>query len=343
MSPRRVAVIRFSSVGDIVLTTPALHALKRALPETEILYVTKPAMRPLIAHSPHVDSLVYLEKDESPANLARRIRELEPDALVDLHGTLRSRLLRWSLRGIRQVVWQKRPWGDNIPVRLGWRPYRAAMPISDRYHAAMEALVGESIPRGELRYVVGSADQDEADRALRDVGVSHDEVLIGLSPGAKWETKRWPIERFCALADRIHNSGWRVVVTGSRDEEALSRAIIERVPAAVSLTGGLTLGALGGVIARCTAFVANDSGPMHIARGLGVPTLAFFGTTDPKQFEFAGHALMYASEPCSPCHFYGRERCPKGHFRCMTELSVDSAWDALVGRVEQGRVPLVHA
>ncbi|MEO1175205.1 MAG: glycosyltransferase family 9 protein, partial [Myxococcota bacterium] len=284
-----------------------------------------------------------LEKDETPSALATRIRALEPDAVVDLHGTLRSRLVRFGLRGTRQVVWQKRPWRDNVPVRLGLRPYRAEMPISDRYHRAIEELLGESIERGELRYIVGAEDQRDADQALAESGVRRDEVLIGISPGAKWETKRWPIERYCDLAARVQDSGWRVVVTGSPDEAGLAQAILERVPGAVALTGRLGLGALGGVIARCSAFVANDSGPMHIARGLGVPTLAFFGTTDPRQFEFDGHALMYAAVPCSPCHFYGRKRCPKGHFRCMTELTVDAAWDALVGRIGLNRVPLVHA
>ena len=76
-------------------------------------------------------------------------------------------------------------------------------------------------------------------------------------------------------------------------------------------------------------FVANDSGPMHLARALGVPTLALFGSTDPGMFDFTGHHVLFAGVPCSPCSFFGRRRCPRGHFRCMLDLDVDCAWAAL--------------
>lgn len=343
MSPlRRVAVLRFSSVGDIVLTTPALHAFKRARPAVDLVFVTKAAMRPLIAHSPHVDQLVFLQPDDSPRALAARIHELEVDGVIDLHGNLRSRRVRAAIGAARTVVWEKRPWQDNLPVRLGLRPYRPRMMISERYHRAVERFLDERLDPGELRYVVGPSDQEAADRALADSGIERSETLIGISPGAKWETKRWPAERFVELTRRIVRSGWRAVLTGSGDEAELVERIAGKVDGAVSLVGKLSLGGLGGVIARCAAFVANDSGPMHIARGLGIPTVAFFGTTAPKQFDFSGHALMYADVSCSPCHFYGRTRCPKGHFRCMLNLDVDRAWAALAERVGKGPVPLVR-
>jgi ADP-heptose:LPS heptosyltransferase len=68
---------------------------------------------------------------------------------------------------------------------------------------------------------------------------------------------------------------------------------------------------------------------MHISRGLGVPTLAFFGSTAPEQFHFEGHALLFSNEPCAPCHFYGRKACPKKHFNCLMNISADQAWEAL--------------
>ncbi|MEL6195610.1 MAG: glycosyltransferase family 9 protein [Myxococcota bacterium] len=328
--PLRVAVIRFGSVGDVVLTTPAIDALKRACPEAHLIYVTKAAMRPLIAHHGAVDELIYLQRDESPAKLASRIRELEPNAILDLHGNLRSRRVGTKLRGIRRIVWQKRPWQDNVPVRLGLRPYHAKMMISERYHRAVELLLERALPPGELRYVVGDVDRRESDAVLAETGLDRSQPLIGISPGAKWQTKQWPIERFSELANRCLEQGWQVVVTGSADEIHLAKSIQDRAYGVVSLAGRLSLGGLGGVIARCQTFVANDSGPMHIARALGVPTVAFFGTTDPRQFDFRGHSLLYAGVPCSPCHFYGRKRCPRGHFRCMLELDVDAAWAELV-------------
>lgn len=131
---------------------------------------------------------------------------------------------------------------------------------------------------------------------------------------------------------------------GSSEEAPLAREVVRVAPGAVDLSAKLDLMALGGFISLCTAFVANDSGPMHMARGLGVPTLALFGSTDPGMFDFQGHRALFAQGiPCAPCSFYGRSRCPKGHFQCMLELGANTVWDALVPLLAGGRRPLVSA
>jgi heptosyltransferase-2 len=119
--------------------------------------------------------------------------------------------------------------------------------------------------------------------------------------------------------------------------------VVRAAPGAVDLSGKLDLRALGGFIARCAAFVANDSGPMHMARALGVPTLAFFGSTDPTMFDFHGHEVLFAAVPCAPCSFFGRRRCPRGHFRCMLDLGEERAWSALLPLLSAGRLPLLSA
>ena len=89
-------------------------------------------------------------------------------------------------------------------------------------------------------------------------------------------------------------------------------------------------------------FVANDSGPMHMARALGVPTVALFGSTDPGQFDFTGHAALFVGLTCSPCSLYGKRRCPLGHFRCMRELGVDRVYAAARALAAAPRPALVH-
>jgi ADP-heptose:LPS heptosyltransferase len=194
---------------------------------------------------------------------------------------------------------------------------------------AVEELAGRTLPPGRLSYVVGPAQQAKADKVLTEAGINLAGPLVGMSPGAKWDTKRWPVGRFGELATRALAAGHQVIVTGSPGEAALGTAIKESAPQVADLVGAVDLDVLGGVIARCSAFVANDSGPMHLARALGVPTLAFFGSTDPAQFDFAGHRVLFKSEPCSPCSFYGLARCPKGHLRCLETIEVEEAWQAL--------------
>ncbi len=338
-----ILVLRFSAVGDVVLTAPAIEALRNALPDARIVYAVKERLAHVLQHNPNVDQVIALREREGPLSYARRLRAERPTVVLDLHGKIRSRILRALLPGVRKVVWTKRDFRDTLPVKLALRPYRSSMLFADRYHAAVEQLVGRALPRGRLQYFLGDDDVAAADAALRAAGLKPGAPLLGLSPGANWETKRWPVERFAGLARRGLARGLQVAVQGSAAEEELGARIAQEAPGAVDLCGKLDLRALGGFISRCTAFVANDSGPMHMARAMGVPTLAFFGSTDPAMFDFRGHEVLFAGIDCAPCSFFGRRRCPRGHFRCMLDLTEERAWAALSPLLSTGRVPLLSA
>ncbi len=335
--PDSVLVLRFSALGDVILTSPAIDALRGAWPKTKIFYAVKSNLAHLVQHNPCVDQVIGLEAGEGILHFRNRLRALNYGALLDLHAKIRSRLLRAMLPRTPSSIWHKRDFSETLAVKLALRPYHAATHLSQRFHAAVEALVGDSLPLGRLRYYLGPDDQQIADQALAQAGVKSSQPLLGMSPGANWETKRWPAERFGDLASRALASGLQVVVVGSAKEARLGREIVRVAPKAVDLCGKLDLRGLGGFISRCTAFVANDSGPMHMARALRVPTLAFFGSTDPGMFDFEGHAFAFAGVPCAPCSFFGRSRCPRGHFRCMLDLDSAGAWNSLQPLLSGGR------
>ena len=338
-----VLVLRFSAVGDVVLTAPAIDALRAARPDARIVYAVKERLAHLVAHNPNVDEVIALKDGEGPLAYARRLRAARPSAVLDLHGKIRSRILRALLPGVRKVVWHKRDFRDTLPVKLALRPYHASMLFADRYHAAVEELVGRTLPKGKLQYFLGPGDRAAADRALQAAGLDPARPLLGLSPGANWATKRWPVDRFAGLARRALGRGVQVAVQGSAAEAPFGREVARLAPGTADLCGKLDLPALGGFIDGCSAFVANDSGPMHLARALGVPTLAFFGSTDPGMFDFRGHEMLFAGVPCAPCSFFGRRRCPRGHFRCMLDLDEERAWGALEPLLSAGRLPLLSA
>jgi len=339
-APDSVAILRFSALGDVVLTAPAVEALRKAWPRTHIVFAVKERLQHLVAHNPNIDEVMTLAKGESAFSLARRLRARGVSVVLDLHNKIRSKLIRASFSEVPWVVWHKRDFRDTLPVKLALRPYKASMFFADRYHAAVEKLVGRPLEKGNLQYFLGPRDRDAGDRILLERGVDLARPILGLSPGANWQTKRWPADRYGALAARAIGAGLQVVVQGSDDERDMAREVCAVAPGAVDLTGQLDLSALGGFISRCTAFAANDSGPMHVARGLGIPTLAFFGSTDPGMFDFDGHQVLFAGVSCSPCSFFGRSRCPQGHFRCMLDLTADSAWNALQPLLGGGLRPL---
>jgi ADP-heptose:LPS heptosyltransferase len=342
-APESVAILRFSALGDVVLTSPAVDALRTAWPRTRILFAVKERLQHVVAHNPNVDEVVPLRPGEGPFSLGKRLRALRVGAVLDLHNKIRSKAVHASLPDVPWVVWRKRELRDTLPVKLALRPYHASMPFADRYHRAVEQLVGRTLEKGRLTYFLGPEDRAEGDRFLREAGVDPGRPLLGLSPGANWATKRWPSDRFGALAARALAAGIQVAVQGSADEQPFADEVCRQAPGTVDLTGKMGIPALGGFISHCTAFVANDSGPMHMARGLGVPTLSFFGSTDPAMFDFSGHAVLFAGVSCAPCSFFGRARCPKGHFHCMLDLSVDAAWNALQPLLDGKRRALLTA
>ncbi len=355
--PDAVIILRFSALGDVLLTSPALEALHTAWPRARIVYAVKERFAPLVQHGPAISCVVGLGEREGAFSLAARLRKevagARSVAVLDLHGKLRSRLLRALFpRAWRRVVWEKRDWRDTLPVKLGLRPWRTEVLFCDRYHAAVEQLVGRRLPRGRLQAFLGPGDAVSAAQVLRGAGVRFDKIdsegrpsppLIGLSPGANWATKQWPAERYAELARRALAAGLQVAVQGSAAERALGAAIVRAAPGAVDLTGQLDVPQLAGFTSLCAAYAANDSGPMHLARALGVPTLAFFGSTDPEMFAWGGHRALFAGVECAPCSFFGRRKCPKGHLRCMTELSAQQAWEALEGLLQGGKRALLGA
>ena len=340
--PDAVVVLRFSALGDVLLSSPAIEALRRAWPETRIVYAVKERLASLLAGNPDVTEVLALGEHEGAVGFALRLRRLLAGAktvgVLDLHGKIRSLLIRSLLpRSWRRVVWHKRDFGDTLPVKLGLRPWRAGMLFADRYHAAVEELVGRRLPRGRLRAFVAPADVERASDILRRAGIDPARPLVGLSPGANWATKRWPVEYYAELAGMALRAGLQVAVQGSEAERPLGAQIAAAAPGVADLTGQLDVAALGGFTSLCAAVVANDSGPMHLARALGVPTLALFGSTDPEMFAWAGHRVLFTGIECAPCSFFGRRRCPRGHFKCMTEIGAPEAWRALEQLLRQGR------
>jgi heptosyltransferase II len=326
--PKAVLVLRFSAVGDVILTGSALRALKTAWPETRIIFGTKEKLAPLIEHHPCVDAVLALRENESVLQFSKRAKELGVEQVLNLHGTLRSRLIVAAL-GLPSVTWEKRGLMETIGVKWFGAKALATEPLAAKSHRAVELLTGQQLQRHVFDFFPSDTAVASARTKMHAAGIDFARPILGMSLGAGWATKRWPAEKFGQLAKLVPNE-WQVVVGGSESEKQFSREAKIYCDSIFDLSGLFDLGELGGFVSQCEAFVSNDSGPMHMARGLGVPTLALFGSTDPNLFSFEGHAVLFKSElPCAPCSFYGRKTCPKAHFKCLNELSVESARSAL--------------
>ncbi|MBD3368557.1 MAG: hypothetical protein GF405_10385, partial [Candidatus Eisenbacteria bacterium] len=215
--------------------------------------------------------------------------------------------------------YRKRDPFDSIAVRVLRRPYRASRRLVSRYLETLSPLGADTAYRVP-RFHLSDTDRRRGDERLADAGLG-DSPLLVVAPGAVWETKRWPADRFAGVVGEAA-ARWdlRPVAIGASVERDLAETVVSAVPGAWNAAGLLSLGESASVIARGRLYVGNDSGPTHIARAVGTPTVAVFGPTDPGQFSFEGHELVYTDLPCSACSFYGGRRCREGHWDCMRSV-----------------------
>jgi heptosyltransferase-2 len=319
----RILVVRFSSLGDVLLTTPLIRALRARHPDATLAALTSRACAPLFAGNPRLDEVLALEPGESLPALARRLRRRRFTHLLDLHGSLRSRVLRLLVPGRwrgfdprrgprRELIRHKR---DIYPDRL---------PVAERYFEAARDLGVE--PDGKPAEFFASP------RALAAVdewlgGADTGRGLVALAPGAAHPTKRWPLAHWERLAASLARQGWLVAVLGG-PEDAVAADVVARAAGerGRNAAGRFDLQGAGALLARARVAVAGDTGLMHLATAVGAPVVALFGPTV-EQFGFfpyrARAVVLERDLPCRPCSSKGGRACPLGHHRCLAEIVPD--------------------
>jgi heptosyltransferase-2 len=325
----RILVIRLSSMGDIILTLPALEALKTAFPRSRVDVVVKARYRDLLLGYPRVNDLLLLEEGESVFSLAGRFRRHSYDIVVDLHANLRSRLLSLLLRAGRTLRVRKRPLRRRLMV-LFHRRFGPPVHTVNRYLQTLRPL-GIEAPRRPPRLTLQPDEIRRAERFLEEHTLDGRRPLAGLHPGARWPGKCWPAERFVETGRRLIDEGRRgILVFGGPGEEDLAGSVAREIGPDAAAAAGLPLRRLMALVSRCSVFITNDSGPMHLATALEVPVVAVFGPTHPMLgFWPLGDRdiVLTADLECSPCSLHGGCRCPRD-WRCLREVNVDQVLQA---------------
>ena len=323
---RRIAVLRLSSLGDVVLTLPVVHALRRAYPGARIDYWVKEEYGDAVRFEPAIEHVRMLDPD------ARRIEdlismsaELEPcDLIVDLHANPRSRLLTFrhsalvlrapAYRVLRER-WVRARWTRPAPAPHALARYAEAVaPIGVKVDLIPVMAAGPEAVAWAATWLAGAA-------APRGAAA---DPLVALCPGARHATKRWPETHWIELHRRLRARGCRaVILTTRREREALP--LLERHSAEDHGTRWVceSIGRVAALLSHCRTAITCDSGLMHMAAARGLKVVALFGSTSP-ELGFApageGHSVLCRNEPCQPCTLHGQQRCPKGHFNCMRLL-----------------------
>ena len=311
-TPRKVALLRASRIGDFLCATPAIRALRAALPDAEITMITLPMLRDLVERSPHLDRFVAFPGfpgvaeqffDASRATVFFAAMQAERfDLAIQMQGSgVYSNPLALLL-GARATAGFIRP-GD-APGLLD-----AALPIpSDgletRRVLALTSFLGAGSQGEATEFPLWPADHAGADMLLRDAP----RPLLGLHAGARDRARRWPAERFAEAGAALHGRHkGTLVLVGDEETAPVSAWIAQQlrddgVPC-LDLTAQTTLPTLGAVIARLALLITTDSGPAHIAYALGAPSVTIFGGASPDAYgppPGGAHLLALHPVPCRP-------------------------------------------
>jgi heptosyltransferase-2 len=331
----KILLIRFSSMGDVILASPLIRTLRAAYPEAQIDFLAKKEYAELLRFSPHLSSILELKSNESEELkiLKGRIRLKRYDAIIDLHNSLRSRYLRY-FSGARHVrVVDKRLLRRFLLVNFKWNLYGDPTPVAERYLETVRKF-GVQDDGGGLEIFIPEETAQSVRSLLARYKLERHNTVLAMAPTARHFTKRWLPERFTEFgAQFAKETGAKILVLGSREEAGLCGDIAQMINArtgsnsAESLAGRVSLLETASVLDHCTLVLSNDTGIMHLAAARGKRVVALFGSTV-REFGFSPFrtnsvVVEKAGLSCRPCSHIGRPRCPKGHFRCMKDIQVD--------------------
>jgi len=312
----KILVLRFSSIGDIVLTTPVVRCLKKQL-GAEVHFFTKSAFTPILEANPYIDKVFSFQK-EIPSEMVLGLKSERYDYVIDLHHNLRSLRLKLALgrpsRSFDKLNWEK--W-LLVSFKIDHMPDTH---IVHRYMATVKHL-GVNYDGEGLDYFIPEGEN------LENIQLPK-QAFVAMVLGATHATKRLPEEKIIAICQRITQP--IVLLGGKAEMEIGARIALACGPKVLNLCAALNLHQSACVVRASSKVITHDTGLMHIAAALRKPIISVWGSTVPKfgmwPFYPTGIDLNTSVEVldlgCRPCSKIGFDRCPKGHFKCMREIDV---------------------
>lgn len=315
---KKVLIIRFSSIGDIVLTTPVIRCVKQQL-GVEVHYLTKSSFQSLLEDIPYVDKIFTIERKVS--EVLAELKKERYDAIIDLHKNLRSMQIRWTL-GAPYYTFDKINWEKWLMVNVKIDKLPSAH-IVDRYMVAVQSL-GVNYDGEGLEPIV-------YDRVLSRSFEYSAVGKIVFAIGGAHATKRLPFEKIIEICQGIK---FPIFLIGGKEDATIGEKIVLFLKRkdVINLCGKTNLKESAQLIHQAQKVITHDTGMMHIAAAFQKEIISIWGNTIPEfgMYPFFKKGVknnvsfQVKNLPCRPCSKIGFKECPKGHFRCMKEIDVNS-------------------
>lgn len=337
-NPAKILIIRLSSIGDVILTTPVIRLLKKKFPASTIDFVIKKEFAELVAHHPGINRCYVFDRRQnwkSLQEIKQDILRMQYDLIVDLHKNFRSYFLTIGSHSRRIVRYRKEAIARFLHVKFRLGHFnKNRLPLHLRYLKALAPYHLHDDGEGLDIYW----DSQMTDPVVRNYApfLERDHrLIVGVAPGASFATKRWMPEGFAAVIRYlVDQRRARVMLFGNQHDHEIARKLtpINR-EAIVDTTGRHSLLETAALMQWCDLVVTNDSGLMHLAAALKKKVVAIFGSTTEELgfFPYTTEHIVVQNRSlsCRPCSHVGRNRCPKKHFRCMMEIAPEQVIQAI--------------
>jgi len=315
----KILIVRFSSIGDIVLTTPIVRCAKKQIPEAEIHYLTKASFAKVLENNPYIDKIITVDKRIEPIKTI--LQQEKYDCIIDLHKNLRSFKVRYWLKNADYYTFDKLNFEKWMMVNFKWN-ILPEKHIVDRYFEGVKSL---NIEDDELGLDFFISKKDEINVA-NEFGLIQPFNVIVL--GAAHFTKRIPENKIKALVSKQENP---VVLIGGKEETNLGEIIAKEFPDKIhNACGKYNIAQSASIVNQSAKVYSSDTGMMHISAALQKPMVVVWGNTIPEfgMYPYYGkkstqHYINVENKiSCRPCSKIGFQKCPRNHFNCMQKNEI---------------------
>lgn len=319
---KKILIIRLSSLGDILLTTPFIRALKNFNPSLKIDFLLRSEYQDVLKFNPNLNELFfYTRNDFENLNLIRKLGENQYDLIVDLQNNFRSRGILSKLKG-EKIRFDKKSVQKILLIKAKINLLKNSPPIPIRYAEVIEGL---QLDNSGLELFT---DREPSSN------IKSKNNLVGICPGARHFTKRWPVEYYIQLSRFLIQNNFNVVLFGGKIDREICKQIEREAPDVLNLQNDDDILQTASDMKLCSAVVCNDSGLMHAASAVGVKVLTIFGSSV-REFGFAPYnckslLIENNSLSCRPCSHIGRDSCPEKHFACMKDIKPEFVFNELI-------------
>jgi heptosyltransferase-1 len=324
-----ILVIQSLGLGDVFFAIPVLKALRHYYPDEPLTFLTNAQNAPLLAMVPEAgDVITYGKNPAALWKLVQQIKSRNFRMAVILNPILRGSLLAWAAGvperiGYREDFEKKQSmFGlDRILLTHAYTPRWQKMQEAKRYLDILQMYGLKMDNKPQVKLVPADASIQYANSVFQKLQSGSKKPSVLINPGGNWDLKRWPAERFAAVADRLSGAG-SVVFVGSKTDTAVVQQIRSQMKQeSLDLSGQTSLGQLAGLLAHANLFISTDTGALHMAAALGTPTVALFGPSDPFKYEPMSDkvTVLHHEMSCSPCRFQYGNQC--GRNLCMESIS----------------------